>query len=77
MHDRSFSSVASRAHEVLLAGALAHLSTYLQTGCQRSAGFARLLLKRLDETDAGSREMHHCYQALAEALSVSPPTSGR
>ena len=77
MHEGSFSSVASRAHEILLAGALDHLSTYLQTGCQRSAAYARLLLKRLDETDAGSRELRHCYQALAEALSVSPPISGR
>jgi len=64
---------------VVLAGTLAHLSTYLQTGCPRSLHLARLLLQRLDHEPAFDRDVLSFCRNLEEAVtathSVRHPTT--
>lgn len=52
----------------LLAGAIAHLSSYLDTGCPRAAHLARLLLHRLDGSQLDQELAASCEQ-LDQAIS--------
>lgn len=52
----------------VLAGTLAHLSSYLQTGCPRSLHVARLLLHRLDTDPAFDRDLLGSCRNLEEAV---------
>ncbi len=60
------SPAGSPAH--LVAGALAHLSAHLESGCPRAARLAALLLDRLAaDGDTDSQLRHHAAD-LAETL---------
>lgn len=62
----STSTAASPAR--IVAGALAHLSTHLDSGCPRAARLAALLLGRLaDDVDADGELRRHAGD-LAETL---------
>ncbi len=52
----------------LLAGAIAHLSRWLDTGCPRAAHLARLLLHRLDGSQLDQELAASCEQ-LDQAIS--------
>ncbi len=60
----------------VLAGTLAHLSSYLQTGCPRSLHVARLLLHRLDGEAGFDRDVLAFCRDLEEAV-VSAHTPRR
>ncbi|ATE61097.1 hypothetical protein [Thauera sinica] len=53
---------------VMLAGVLAHVSSYLNTGCPRAAQQARLLLHRLDAS-ALDRDLAASCELLDQAIS--------
>lgn len=60
------SPAGSPAH--IVAGALAHLSAHLHSGCPRAARLAALLLDRLAADDDASAELRHHAADLAETL---------
>ncbi len=63
------SPAGSPAH--IVAGALAHLATHLDSGCPRAARLAALLLDRLAEDDDADVELRHHAGDLAAALQRS------
>ena len=65
-------------HNRLLAGVLIHVSRYLESGCQRAAHQAGLLLSRLDD-DAMDEDLVSSCERLDLALSKAPcaPSSTR
>ncbi len=60
----------------VLAGTLAHLSSYLQTGCPRSLHLARLLLHRLDHEASFDRDVLGFCRRLEAAVAATQPTVG-
>ena len=58
-------------HNRLLAGVLIHVSHYLESGCQRAAHQAGLLLSRLDDDVMDEELMSSCVR-LDLALSKAP-----
>ena len=62
----STSTAGSPAH--MVAGALAHLATHLESGCPRAARLAALLLDRLAADDEADVELRHHAAGLAETL---------
>jgi len=71
MNARSHAQPAFPSHMAVLAGTLAHLSTYLQTGCPRSLHRARLLLHRLDREAAFDRGVLTFCRTLEEAVAAA------
>lgn len=53
--------------QLLFSGALAHLAHYLDSGCERSAYLARLVLEQLAES-SGDRNLGREIDLLIEAL---------
>ncbi len=62
----STSPAGSPAH--IVAGALAHLATHLESGCPRAARLAALLLDRLAADGDADAELRHHAEDLAAAL---------
>lgn len=61
--------IRSDAEQIkLLAGAIAHLSSWLDTGCPRAAHLARLLLRRLDGSQL-DQELAASCERLDQAIS--------
>lgn len=78
MQALSHADAALSGQMAVLAGTLAHLSSYLKSGCPRSLHRARLLLSRLDREPAFDREVLSFCRSLEEAVatahSVRAPT---
>ncbi len=62
----STSPAGSPAH--IVAGALAHISAHLESGCPRAARLAALLLDRLATDGDADAELRHHAADLAETL---------
>lgn len=71
MYSRSHAQAAFTDQMAVLTGTLAHLSTYLDTGCPRSLHLARLLMHRLDDEPAFDRDVLSFCRSLEGAVSTA------
>lgn len=62
--------------QLLLSGALAHLSQYLNTGCYRSAYLARMVLEQVAET-TNDEDLRQEASRLIDAIESKAGDQGR
>lgn len=62
--------------QLLLSGALAHLSQYLNTGCYRSAYLARMVLEQVAET-TNDEDLRQEASRLIDAIESKAGNQGR
>ena len=62
--------------QLLLSGALAHLSQYLTTGCYRSAYLARMVLEQVAET-TNDEDLRQEASRLIDAIESKAGNQGR
>lgn len=71
METCSHNDAAAAGQLAVLAGTLAHLSSYLKSGCTRSLHRAQLLLARLDSEPVCDQDMLAFCRTLEEAVTTA------
>ena len=71
-----FPNQAQLPCQLLLSGALAHLSQYLNTGCYRSAYLARMVLEQVAET-TNDEDLRQEAARLIDAIESKAGAQGR